>query len=119
MLDVTTYNPNPDIVLVIDISRETSIKRISGRRTCTSDGKIYNIYTLPKEILAECKGELVQREDDTEEAVKTRLEIYYSQTQEVIDYFIAQEKAKIIDGEGTPQEVFDLALEAVDTVNTK
>jgi adenylate kinase len=113
MPDLGAYEPPLDIVLNINISRETSIKRISGRRTCTSNGKMYNIYTLPKEMLAECTGELIQRADDTEEAVKTRLEIYYTQTQEVLDYFAKKGILRVIDGEGTPQEVFDLALEAI------
>ncbi len=113
MSDLDEFDPGFGGVLNIKISRETSVKRISGRRTCSSDGKIYNIYTLPKEMLAECKGELVQRADDTEEAVKTRLEIYYSETQEVLDYFATKGILREIDGEGTPQEVFDLALEAL------
>ena len=113
--DLEQFNPGFDVVLNISISEGTSIKRISGRRMCTSNGKIYNIYTLPKEMLAECKGELVQRSDDTEEAVKTRLSIYYSETQEVLAYFREKGILREIDGEGTPDEVFDLALKALNS----
>ena len=111
--DIEKFDPGFDAVLNLDISRETSIKRISGRRTCTSDGKIYNIYTLPKEQLKECVGELVQRADDTEEAVKTRLEIYYTATQETLDYCAKKGTLKNIDAEGTPKEVFINALTAL------
>ncbi|MBD3366101.1 AAA family ATPase [candidate division WWE3 bacterium] len=117
MEDLHAYDPNPDTVLVLDISRETSIKRITGRRICTSDGKNYNIYTLPKEQLKECKGELIQREDDTKEAVETRLNIYYTQTKEVIEHFKKQGIVKTIDAEGPPEEVFENALEALNSAS--
>ncbi len=116
MLDVNTYDPEPDIILVLDISRDTSIKRITGRRMCTSNDKTYNIFTLPKEQLEECEGELIQRDDDTEEAVKERLNIYYTETQEVIDYYSEEGLVQVIDAEGPPQEVFENALKALNTV---
>lgn len=111
--DLTHFDPGFDAVLNISVSRETSIKRISGRRICTSNGKTYNIYTLPPELLAECTGELIQRKDDTEEAVKARLDIYYTQTQEVLDYFSKNGLLREVNGEGTPAEVFELALRAL------
>jgi len=113
--DLRAFDPEVDIVLVVDISRETSIKRITGRRLCTSDGKTYNIYTLPKEKLEECTGELIQREDDTKEAVEVRLNIYYIQTQEVIDYFEKKGILKVIDGEALPDKVFQNALNALES----
>lgn len=113
MLDIEVYNPQPDAVLVLEISRDTSVKRITGRRICTSNGKTYNIYTLPKEQLAECEGELVQREDDTKEAVEKRLDIYYSETQEVLDFFEEKGILLKIDAEVPPEEVFENALSAL------
>lgn len=112
--DLQAYDPQPDAVLVLEISRETSFLRITGRRICTSNGKTYNIYTLPKERLKECSGELIQRDDDTEEAVKKRLEIYYTQTQEVLDFFEEKGILKHVDAEGSPEAVFENALAALD-----
>ena len=54
-----------------------------------------------------------QREDDTEEAVRRRLEIYNTETSEVIEYFKKEGKLIEIDGDGSPEEVFNLALEAL------
>lgn len=108
--DVNLFDPNPNLVFVLNISRETSLKRISGRRLCTLDGETYNIYTLPKEELAKCHGALIQREDDTIEAVNKRLDIYYTKTQEVIDYYKKKGVLIEIDGEGSPNEVFELIL---------
>lgn len=106
MSDLDVFDPGFDFVVVFEMSRETSIKRISGRRICLADGKSYNIYTLPKEELAKCPGELVQREDDTEEAVKKRLDIYYTETMKVVNYFDEQGKTIHIDAEPLPEAVF-------------
>lgn len=106
MENLKAFDPDFDFVVVFEISRETSIKRISGRRICDSDSKTYNVYTLPKEELENCSGKLVQREDDTEEAVKSRLAIYYKQTQEVINYFDKLGKTIHVNAEPLPEEVF-------------
>lgn len=104
--DIDVFNPGFDFVIVFEMSRESSVKRISGRRICSTDGKTYNIYTLPKEELAKCKGELVQREDDTEEAVKKRLGIYCTETIKVVDFFDKQGKAVHVNAEPLPDVVF-------------
>jgi len=106
MQNLQAFDPGFDFVIVFEMSRETSIKRISGRRLCETDGKTYNILTLPKKELEKCPGKLIQREDDTEEAVKKRLEIYYTQTQEVVDYFDKQGKTIHINAEPLPDEIF-------------
>lgn len=107
MKDVEIYDFKPDIVFLIEISKETSIKRITGRRICTSDGKIYNIYTLPKEELDKCTGDFIQREDDTVAVVERRQEIYEEDTLPVIEH-LKQRGTPVyeIDGEQTPEEVF-------------
>jgi adenylate kinase len=104
--DLDVFDPGFDYIIVFELSRETSIKRISGRRICTLDNKNYNIFTLPKEDLERCKGHLVQREDDTEEAVKKRLEIYHTATLEVVDYFDRQGKTIHINAEPLPEVIF-------------
>ncbi len=114
--DIKEFDPQPDIVLVLDIPRETSIERITGRRICTSDGKVYNINTLPRELLDECEGELVQREDDTERAVNRRLNDYYSLTKKVLDLYKDKGILKVVDASGLPEEVFRNALFALEGI---
>jgi len=106
MENLRAFDPGFDFVIVFEMSRETSVNRISGRRLCETDGKTYNIYTLPKEALARCPGKLVQRDDDTEEAVNKRLEIYYTKTTEVVDYFDKQGKTIHINAEPLPEVIF-------------
>lgn len=105
MSDIELFDPGFDKVISLIISKEVSLIRISGRRTCDSDGKIYNIYTLPKEELEKCQGNLIQRSDDTEEAVNKRLNIFYTETQPVIDYFKQKELLVEVDAEPKPDTV--------------
>lgn len=109
LIDLEYYDPGFDKVVVINISDETAMRRITGRRLCTSNGKVYNIYTLPKEELKECEGELVQREDDTPEIVARRLKVQKINP-EVLDYFRKQNNLVFVDGEPMPEIIFEEVL---------
>jgi adenylate kinase len=109
MKDLNTFDPNFDKVLYIHISEQTTIARLSTRRTCSSCGKIYNIVSMPSKvegICDACGGTLIQREDDKEEAIQKRLEIFNTETQEVLHKFSAEDKLIEINGEQTPDAVF-------------
>ncbi len=90
-----------DIVIEISISDETALKRLSGRWNCSNCGRIYNYNTEPKPkvkgVCDKCGGKLSQRKDDTEEAIKERLQIYHKQTQPVLEFY--KDKLIKIDGE--------------------
>lgn len=80
------------IVINLEIPTELVYQRITGRRTCKNCGKIYNIYNekfLPKQegICDVCGGPLYQRSDDTEDAIKTRVETYFKVTSPLIEYY--------------------------------
>lgn len=107
-IDLQMFDPGFDEVIYIVLSRETSLRRISGRRICKNDGWTCNIYTLPPhaaEHCDKCDGELIQRDDDTEDAVNKRLDIFYKDTIAVIEDFRAKGKLIEVDGEPLPQEV--------------
>jgi adenylate kinase len=87
MVQIGMYEPPIDTAIFIYISPEETLRRITGRRMCESDGKIYNIYTLPPEELEKCKGKMTQREDDTEKAVLERLAVFNKFTVPVIEYY--------------------------------
>lgn len=70
-----------DLVVVLTISEEESIRRLSSRRTCARCGRVYNLITHPPPgPTCECGGKLVHREDDQPEAIKRRLQVYREQT---------------------------------------
>lgn len=79
-----------DHVIDIDVADETIIERLSGRRVHEASGRVYHIkYNPPKQDGKDDEtGEpLVQRQDDTEETVKKRLEVYHNQTEPLVSYY--------------------------------
>lgn len=79
-----------DSVICINVDTETLIGRLSGRRTCKNCGALYHVsYNPPKAEGAcdKCGGELFQRDDDREETVRRRLEVYNQQTLPLVDYY--------------------------------
>ncbi|RDD30269.1 adenylate kinase [Prosthecochloris sp. ZM] len=77
-------------VIEIDVDNEEIIQRMSGRRVHLASGRTYHVIFNPpkKEGVDDITGEpLIQREDDTEETVRKRLEIYHNQTAPLIDYY--------------------------------
>ena len=104
-----------DKVILIYISDEESIKRISGRRICKSCNINYNIITEPKpthETKCDlCGYVLIQREDDTQEAIKKRLEIYHKDTKHIIEHY--KEKLIKINGEQSIDKVMEDILQKI------
>jgi len=94
--------------IIIDIPDKESVRRLSGRRRCPNDGKIYNMITAPPkndEVCDECQTKLKQRKDDTPEAIQRRLDIYHKETKPLLEQY---EKAGIlhrIDGIPSIEEV--------------
>ncbi len=96
-----------DAVLVIGISDEEAVKRISGRRQC-SQGHIYHVTFNPPQQEGVCDhdGEqLYQRDDDTKEAVQKRLAIYHAETEPIIQHYRDQGIVHDIDGAQSVQDV--------------
>ena len=79
-----------DYVVEIDVPDEAIIQRISGRRSHPSSGRTYHIKFKPSKVAGkdDLTGEdLIQREDDKEEVVKNRLDVYHSQTKPLVNYY--------------------------------
>lgn len=105
-----------DAAVLMDVDFDILMKRLTGRRTCSLTGKLMNIYFTPREELDECLkagGELVQREDDNEETIRSRLDVYREQTEPVIDYYRKRGKLTTIDAEGTVGEVYERLVAAL------
>jgi adenylate kinase len=97
-----------DSVLDMDVPDEAIIERMAGRTVCPSCGTSYH-KLYKKETVAgicdECQTALIQREDDKEETVKKRLEVYHAQTKPLIAYYEKQGKVAHVDGVGSLEEV--------------
>lgn len=94
-----------NLVFHLKISDETAIKRLSARRQCRTCSKIYNLITNPPKVegKCECNGELYQREDDKEDAIKKRLATYKSEEEDLIEFYHAI--LKVADAEKPIEEV--------------
>jgi len=98
-----------DAAILMDVDFDILLKRLTGRRTCSLTGKLLNIYYSSKEELDECTnagGELLQREDDNEETIASRLQVYRTQTEPLIGYYRSRGKLKTVDAVGTIDEVY-------------
>jgi adenylate kinase len=96
--------------LSVDVPLENLMKRLTGRRTCKACGQMFNIFFgAPKKegSCDKCGGELFQRDDDKEETIRKRLDVYTAQTAPLIDYYGKKNILKAVDGaSGTIDEIF-------------
>ena len=97
-----------DKVIKIKIENDVAIERLSGRRTCKRCGAMYHVIYIPprKEgICDRCGEELIIRDDDREEAILKRLEVYRKETRPLIEYYRKKGLLAIIDGGRRKEEV--------------
>ena len=98
-----------DAVINITVDDKILIDRITGRRTCTKCGASYHVVAnKPKQegICDVCGSELIQRADDTEETIKSRLEVYYGKTEPVLSHYEKQGLVKNVYGMASIDEIF-------------
>ncbi|RLA92796.1 MAG: adenylate kinase [Deltaproteobacteria bacterium] len=93
----------------ISVDEEELLRRLTGRRTCRSCGAMFHIlFNPPKKegICDKCSGELYQRDDDKEETIRNRLNVYNQQTAPLIDYYQKKELLRTIEGVGKIEDIF-------------
>ncbi len=98
------------LAISIDVPFDDLMKRLTGRRTCRSCGQMYNVYFTPSKVEGKCDkdgGELFQRDDDKEETIKKRLQVYESQTAPLIDYYSRKDIVRKIDGTGSISGIYE------------
>ena len=101
---------------MLDVDFDNLTKRLTGRRTCSKTGKLLNIYFSPQEEIDDCLkagGELIQREDDNETTIRSRLDVYTEQTEPVIDYYRERSKLRTVEAEGTIDEIYERLRQAL------
>ena len=96
--------------VLLDVDFDALMKRLTGRRTCSLTGKLLNVYFSPQEELDACTeagGELLQREDDNEETISNRLDVYHENTEPLIDFYRKRGKLRTVDAQGSADEVYE------------
>jgi adenylate kinase len=105
-----------DLVLELVIDHDEVTRRLSGRRTCRKCGRVWHVAFDPPSVsdkCDECGGELFQRDDDREETIRHRLDVYQQQTQPLISYYADEGILLGIDATGPVDDVTDRALLAL------
>jgi adenylate kinase len=99
-----------DAVLLLDVRRETLIRRLAGRRVCPACGKVFNVASLPGGVAVcdRCPDHpaLLQRPDDKEDVIAKRLEVYETQTRPLIEHYSRLGLLTTVAGEGELDDVF-------------
>lgn len=109
-----------DAVLNIEVEDGLIINRITGRRTCPKCNKAYHVVAnKPKVdgICDACGSKLIQRDDDKEETIKNRLNVYYQKTQPVLDYYDKKKLVKNVKGIGEISKIFEDVQKALGDLN--
>jgi adenylate kinase len=98
-----------DAAVLMNVPTEILMKRLTGRRTCSSTGKLLNVYFSPQADLDECLrtgGQLLQRDDDNEKTIAHRLQVYAEQTEPLIAYYRTAGLLQTIAADGPVDEVY-------------
>ncbi len=111
-----------DGAIYFEVDEETVVQRISTRRVCSKCGKVYNLITLPPKqdgICDDCGGQLIQREDDKEEVVRSRYRVYIEKTSPLIEYYRNQNKLFTLDGRKSVEEVMKMLFNILGGIEKK
>jgi adenylate kinase len=96
-----------DLVATLDVPTEIALARLAGRRVCEECGTVYHVEHPPTNnwTCDECGGKVIQREDDTEEAIERRLELYEREMLPIVQHYRRQRRLVVVDGVGSGDEV--------------
>jgi adenylate kinase len=106
-----------DLVINLDIDTETVLVRLAGRRVCGDCGANYSVVENPPRVRGlcdTCGGEVIQRADDTEAAIRRRLELYESQTAPLVSWYHERGLLATLAAVGSPDEVTDRIVGQID-----
>lgn len=106
-----------DKAVLINVAFDNLVKRLTGRRTCTACGQMYNVYFSPPKVPGICDrckhDDLAHRADDNEATISNRLQVYQDQTEPLVSYYRDQDKLATVDGEGEPEAIYARINEAL------
>jgi adenylate kinase len=99
-----------DAVVLMDIDPKVLFKRLTGRRSCPTCGRVFNIYTSPSAKGEYCDNghdtRLVQRPDDREDVIENRLRVYENHTRPLIDHYRRRGLLKVVAADGPVERVY-------------
>jgi adenylate kinase len=117
---LTSLDQAIDAVIYLEVPRETLLDRLSGRYVCRAHGHVWNIKTRPPARPGICDfdgSELYQRSDDTPEKIARRLDLFFSETIHLLDYYEQQGKVLRLDGSQSVEDVNAEILSGLGALN--
>jgi adenylate kinase len=105
------------VVLELEVDEDEVVRRLSGRRTCRRCERVWHVlYDPPSRegSCDDCGGELFQRDDDKEEVIRHRIEVYKSQTEPLVAFYAEEGILVVIDAAGPVEEITSRALGALE-----
>ena len=105
-----------DMTVDIEVPTAQALRRLASRRVCTDCGANYSVSTPPKVnwMCDVCGGEVIQRQDDTEDAIRRRLELYERQTAPLIEWYESRGQLAKVSGVGAPDAVLRRIIRGVE-----
>lgn len=106
-----------EAAVLLEVDFGVLMKRLTGRRTCSVTGQLLNIYFSSESALEACReagGELIQRDDDNEDTIANRLNVYTEQTEPLVEYYRRKGLLREVNGEGDMADVFERLMTALD-----
>jgi len=119
---LTALGRHVDAVVNISVPSEELIKRLSGRRTCRDCDALYHIIFDPPTnagICNKCNGELYQRDDDHEDIIVSRLDVYVRATAPLLAYYRRRNLLAEVDGTGGREDILGRILQTIDHVEAQ
>jgi adenylate kinase len=115
-LDALTASRPVHAVIDLDVPRDLVLARISSRRVCRDCGTNYTASGRERHpwTCDTCGGDVVQRDDDTEESVNRRLDLYETQTAPLLEYYGSRGRLTVVDGSASPDTVFGRMTSAIE-----
>jgi adenylate kinase len=105
------------VAVLVDVPYDVLVRRVTGRRTCSVCGEIYNVYFKPPKSDEVCDrhpdSPLKRRADDNEETIKTRLATYDGETRPLLDYYESTGRLRRVDGTRDPEAIYADVAEAI------
>lgn len=109
-----------DMVVDLDVPTDVVLARLASRRVCVDCGANYAVQSPPKHnwTCDHCGGEVIQREDDTEEAIKRRLALYEEETAPLVEWYEKRGLLMVVDGDGDADEVTARLIRAIENARS-
>lgn len=106
-----------DLVIDLEVHTAQVLTRLASRRVCSDCGANYSVVDNPPRVLGICDvcgGEVVQRDDDTESAIRRRLQLYERETEPLVEWYKHRGLLAVVDGTGSPDQVTGRVVMEID-----